>query len=107
MPDGHPFTSCLIFAVEAEGHDLTTIEGRGQPAHLAPIQQAFLETAASQCGFCIPGMLLSAHALLSAETQPNEARIRQALSGNLCRCTGYDRIVKAVKLAANLRYGHP
>ena len=105
--DGHPVTSCLIFAVEAEGHDLTTIEGLGQPAHLAPIQQAFLETAASQCGFCIPGMLLSAHALLSAETQPDEARIRQALSGNLCRCTGYDRIVKAVKLAAELRYGHP
>ncbi|MCH8886088.1 MAG: (2Fe-2S)-binding protein [SAR324 cluster bacterium] len=104
--EGQPVTTCLIFAVEAEGHKLTTIEGLGQPAHLAPIQQAFLETAASQCGFCIPGMLLSAHALLKAESQPDEARIRQALSGNLCRCTGYDRIVKAVKLAADLQYGH-
>ncbi|MEE8433208.1 MAG: (2Fe-2S)-binding protein [bacterium] len=105
--EGQPVTACLIFAVEVEGHNLTTIEGLGKPAHLAPIQQAFLETAASQCGFCIPGMLLSAHALLTAEPQPDEARIRQALSGNLCRCTGYDRIVKAVKLAAELRHGHP
>ena len=105
--EGRPVNSCLIFAVEANGHKVTTIEGLGTPAHLAPIQQAFLETASSQCGFCIPGMLLTAHALLVAEPKPDEGRIRRALSGNLCRCTGYDRIVKGVLLAAELRMGHP
>ncbi|NIP74186.1 MAG: (2Fe-2S)-binding protein, partial [Gammaproteobacteria bacterium] len=83
------------------------VEGLGSPAHLAPIQQAFLETGASQCGYCIPGMLLSAHVLLKHEPHPDEAAIRRGLSGNLCRCTGYDRIVRAVQLAAELRRGHP
>ena len=105
--DGHPVNACLIFAVEAEGRNVTTIEGLGSAAHLSPIQQAFMETGASQCGFCIPGILLAAHALLEAEAHPGEQRIRRAISGNICRCTGYHRIVKGIQLAAELKRGHP
>jgi carbon-monoxide dehydrogenase small subunit len=105
--EGRTVNACLVFAVEAAGRHVTTVEGLGTPAHLAPIQQAFLEAGASQCGFCIPGMLLSAHALLELERHPDDAAIRRAISGNLCRCTGYDRIVKAVRLAAELYRGHP
>jgi carbon-monoxide dehydrogenase small subunit len=105
--DGRLVNACLVFAVEAQGAHLTTVEGLGEPQHLAPIQQAFLEEGAAQCGYCIPGMLLSAYTLLQHEPQPDEAAIRRAISGNLCRCTGYDRIVKAIRLAAELRHGHP
>ena len=105
--DGRPVNACLIFAVEAQGRHVTTVEGLGAAQHLAPLQQAFLESGASQCGFCIPGMLLSAHALLEHDGLPDEGAIRRAISGNLCRCTGYDRIVRAIRLAAELRHGHP
>ncbi|HKI99710.1 MAG TPA: (2Fe-2S)-binding protein [bacterium] len=105
--DGRPVTACLIFALEAQGRHVTTIEGLGTAQHLAPLQQAFLESGAAQCGFCIPGMLLSAHALLEHGGHPDEAAIRRAISGNLCRCTGYDRIVKAIRLAAEMEHGHP
>jgi len=105
--NGRPVNACLILAVEAEGQQVTTIEGLGTPAHLAPLQQAFLETAASQCGYCIPGMLLAAHTLLEHEAHPDEAAIRRAISGNLCRCTGYDRIVRGIQLAAEMKSGHP
>jgi aerobic carbon-monoxide dehydrogenase small subunit len=105
--DGRPVNACLVFAVEAEGRHVTTVEGLGDAQHLAPLQQAFLESGAAQCGFCIPGMLLCAHVLLQHEAQPDEAAIRQAIAGNLCRCTGYDRIVRAIRLAAELRHGHP
>jgi carbon-monoxide dehydrogenase small subunit len=105
--DGRLVNACLVFALEAQGGHITTVEGLGSPRHLAPLQQAFLESGASQCGYCIPGMLLSAHTLLEHETHPDEAAIRRAISGNLCRCTGYDRIVRAIRLAAELRHGHP
>ena len=105
--DGRPVNACLVFAVEAQGAHLTTVEGLGEAQHLAPIQQAFLEAGAAQCGYCIPGMLLSAHTLIEHEGHPDEATIRRAISGNLCRCTGYDRIVKAIRLAAELKHGHP
>ena len=98
--DGAPVNACLIFAVELQGRTVTTVEGLGDAQHLAPVQQAFLDAGASQCGYCIPGMLLATHALLATEPQPDESTIRRALSGNLCRCTGYDRIVKGVQLAA-------
>jgi carbon-monoxide dehydrogenase small subunit len=101
--DGRLVHSCLVLAVEAQGSRVTTVEGLGEPAHLAPLQQAFAEQGASQCGFCIPGMLLAATALLERRPDPDEKQIREALSGNLCRCTGYDRIVRAVHLAAELK----
>ena len=105
--NGRLVNACLILAVEAEGMQVTTIEGLGSPAHLAPLQQAFVETAASQCGFCIPGMLLAAQSLLERRPHPDEAAIRRAISGNLCRCTGYDRIVRGIRLAAEIKGGHP
>jgi len=101
--DGKPINACLVFAVEADGKTVGTLEGLGDPAHLAPIQQAFMEGGASQCGFCIPGMLLVANHLLETEPNPDEARIRRAISGNLCRCTGYDRIVRAIQTAAGMK----
>ena len=106
MMDGRLVNACLIFAVEAAGGSVTTVEALGDAQHLAPVQQAFIESGASQCGFCIPGMLLAAHALLQHDTHPDEGAIRRAISGNLCRCTGYDRIVKGIRLAAELRRGH-
>ncbi len=105
--DGRMVNACLVFAVEAAGRSIATVEGLGNPQHLHPIQQAFVETGASQCGFCIPGILLATHALLESEPHPDESRIRRAISGNLCRCTGYDRIVRAIRLAAELKHGHP
>jgi aerobic carbon-monoxide dehydrogenase small subunit len=105
--DGRLVNACLVFALEAHGRHVVTVEGLGTPQHLAPLQQAFQESGAAQCGYCIPGMLLSAHALLEHEGHPDEGAIRRAISGNLCRCTGYDRIVKAIRLAAELEHGHP
>ncbi len=101
--DGHTVTACLVFALEVEGAQITTVEGLGTPQHLAPIQQAFAEAGASQCGFCIPGMLIAATALLAEHPDPDEDAIRRGISGNLCRCTGYERIVQAIRLAAELR----
>lgn len=92
--------ACLVLAVEADGLDITTIEGLGSGPGLSPLQDAFLETGAIQCGFCIPGMVMAAQALLNENPSPTPADVREGLAGNLCRCAGYQRIVDAVLLAA-------
>ncbi|MCH8894010.1 MAG: (2Fe-2S)-binding protein [Chloroflexi bacterium] len=94
--DGIIVDSCLVLGVEAEGKEITTIEGMASPEGLHPLQQSFLENAALQCGICTPGFLLAAKALLDAEPDADEGRIRHWLAGNLCRCTGYDKIIRAV-----------
>ena len=94
--DGKPVNACSYLALQADGREVTTVEGLGEGAELAPLQRAFLERGGVQCGFCTPGMLISATALLEANASPTEDEVRIALSGNLCRCTGYDGIVKAV-----------
>ena len=98
--DGHPFNSCLVLAAEAVGHEITTIEGMAHDGRLHPIQEAFLEVGAVQCGYCTPGMILSAKAVLDEFPDPTEAQIRTGIEGNICRCTGYNRIVSAIQLAA-------
>jgi carbon-monoxide dehydrogenase small subunit len=98
--DGVPVNSCLVLGVEAEGASITTIEGIAQESHLHPIQQAFLENAALQCGICTPGFIVAAKALLDHNPNPTEHDIRFELAGNLCRCTGYDKIIRAVQAAA-------
>jgi aerobic-type carbon monoxide dehydrogenase small subunit (CoxS/CutS family) len=98
--DGEPISSCLKLAAEVEGQQVITIEGLGTEDALAPLQKAFIAIGALQCGFCTPGMLMSATALLMKHPHPTEAEIRTALSGNLCRCTGYDKIIRAVQMAA-------
>jgi carbon-monoxide dehydrogenase small subunit len=94
--DGRIVDSCLVLGVEAEGKEITTIEGVATVEGLHPIQQAFLEHAALQCGICTPGFIVAAKALLEKEPAPSEYRVRHWLAGNLCRCTGYDKIVRAV-----------
>jgi carbon-monoxide dehydrogenase small subunit len=101
--DGRPVVSCLVLAVEAEGSELRTIEGIARGSHLDEVQQAFLEGAALQCGICTPGFIMQAEALLDETPNPTEAEIRFYLAGNLCRCTGYDKIVRAVQAAAQRR----
>jgi carbon-monoxide dehydrogenase small subunit len=102
--DGVPVRSCLTFAVQANGHTVGTVEGlSGDPEHLHPLQQAFWEAHGLQCGFCTPGILLTLLPFLDENPDPSEAEIRDALSGNLCRCTGYQNIVAAVQLAAQRR----
>jgi aerobic carbon-monoxide dehydrogenase small subunit len=104
--DGTPVKSCTVFAVQADGRELTTVEGLAGPGGLHPIQQGFHEEHALQCGFCTPGMMLTSVALLAEKPDPTDEEIRWALSGNLCRCTGYQNIVKAVRnAAAKLREG--
>jgi aerobic-type carbon monoxide dehydrogenase small subunit (CoxS/CutS family) len=98
--DGRPVNSCSYLALQAEGSEITTVEGLSDGADLAPLQRAFLERGGVQCGFCTPGMLISATALLEANPHPTEREVRVALSGNLCRCTGYDGIVDAVLAVA-------
>jgi carbon-monoxide dehydrogenase small subunit len=98
--DGEPIRSCLMFAVQAEGHEITTVEGLGTPEALHPIQEAFREAHGAQCGFCTPGILLTLVPFLQEHPDPTEAEIREAIAGNLCRCTGYQHIVDAAKLAA-------
>ncbi|EHQ91136.1 (2Fe-2S)-binding protein [Desulfosporosinus youngiae] len=98
--DGELVNSCLVLAIQAEGREVLTIEGVGREDHLHPIQQAFIEVGAIQCGYCTPGMVLAAKALLDKVPSPSEEEIRRGLSGNLCRCTGYQKIVDAVKIAA-------
>jgi aerobic carbon-monoxide dehydrogenase small subunit len=100
LVDGAVNCSCLMFAAEAEGHEITTVEGIADGDHLHPLQQVFLEEAALQCGICTPGVLVSAKALLDHNPDPTETEIRYALAGNLCRCTGYDKIIHAVQEAA-------
>jgi carbon-monoxide dehydrogenase small subunit len=95
--DGEPVNSCSYLALQAEGREITTVEGLAPPGELSELQSAFLEHGGVQCGFCTPGMLVSAAALLRHNEAPSEEEIRISLSGNLCRCTGYDGIVKAVK----------
>ena len=99
--DGRIVDSCLVLGVEAEGADISTIEGMATPENLHPLQQAFLENAALQCGICTPGFLVASKALLDAEPDADEERIREWLAGNLCRCTGYDKIVRAILDAAS------
>jgi carbon-monoxide dehydrogenase small subunit len=98
--DGRPVNSCLVLAIQANGSEVLTIEGLAENGKLHPIQQAFVDKGAIQCGFCTPGMILSAKALLDANPKPTEDDIRIALSGNLCRCTGYQKIVEAIGEAA-------
>ncbi|MFQ5649962.1 MAG: (2Fe-2S)-binding protein [bacterium] len=100
LVDGVATKSCTMFAVQADGHDVTTIEGLARDSEMHPIQQAFKQEHGLQCGFCTPGMILSAHELLGSNGSPSEAEIRHALEGNYCRCTGYHNIVKAVQTAA-------
>ncbi|NLW07589.1 MAG: (2Fe-2S)-binding protein [Clostridia bacterium] len=100
--DGQPVNSCLVLAVEAEGKEVITVEGLAGEDCLHPLQQAFIDEGAVQCGFCTPGMLLAAKGLLDNNPSPTDFEIRQAIAGNLCRCTGYTRIVKAIKKAASL-----
>ena len=98
--DGRIVDSCLVLGAEAEGKEINTIEGMATPEGLHPLQQAFLEEAALQCGICTPGFLVAAKGLLDNEPHPSEERIRHWLAGNLCRCTGYDKIVRAVEKAS-------
>ena len=97
---GRPVLACLLLAVEAEGAEVLTVEGLGHPGVLDPLQEAFIEAGALQCGYCTPGFLLAAKALLDRNPAPTREEIREALSGNLCRCTGYLRIAQAVERAA-------
>lgn len=101
MFNGHPARSCLMFAVQAEGADIVTVEGLANgPATLTPLQESFSELHALQCGYCTPGMLMVASDLLRRNPAPTEEDVREVISGQLCRCTGYDQIVRAVLLAA-------
>ena len=94
--DGLAIDACLALGIEADGHDIITIEGVAQGGSLHPIQQAFIDHGALQCGFCTPGFIISAKALLERQPHPNESDIRLNIAGNLCRCTGYDKIVRAI-----------
>jgi carbon-monoxide dehydrogenase small subunit len=97
---GKPVNACLVLAVEADGMEIETIEGLADGEHLHPLQEAFIQSGAVQCGFCTPGMILMARALLAENPEPSEGEVRKALAGNLCRCTGYAKIVQAVLTAA-------
>jgi len=99
--DGAAVRSCLLFAVQADGGEVTTVEGLGTPGTLTAVQEAFREEHGLQCGFCTPGFVVSVHAFLAEHPHPTPAEIRDALSGNLCRCTGYQGIIRAVERAAS------
>jgi len=104
--DGKPVRSCLIYAVMADGHEITTVEGlEGSDGSLSPLQDAFWENHAMQCGYCTPVMLIASHHLLQEIPSPSEEEIREAIGGNLCRCTGYQQIVEAVQMAAEKMKG--
>jgi aerobic carbon-monoxide dehydrogenase small subunit len=98
--DGVLVCSCLVLAAQADGHELVTVEGLAQDGALHPVQTAFLDAGAVQCGFCTPGLIVTTHELLTRSPNPGDAEIREALAGNLCRCTGYEKILDAVHLAA-------
>ena len=100
LVDGRNVNSCIMLGLEAEGREVTTVEGLAQGGTLAPIQEAFIKHGALQCGFCTPGFLMSAKALLDRNPHPTEHQVRLAISGNLCRCTGYDKIVRAILAVA-------
>ena len=95
--------ACLVLAAQADGHDVTTIEGLADGDRLHPVQAAFVETGAVQCGFCTPGLIVSTHDLLERNPSPTDPEIREALAGNLCRCTGYEKIMDAVRSASGAR----
>jgi len=101
--DGKPVLSCLILAVEAQGRDILTIEGLAEGTKLHPLQESFMKQGAVQCGFCTPGMILSAKALLDRNPHPTEEEIKTAISGNLCRCTGYVKIMEAIQTVSERR----
>jgi len=98
--DGDVVCACLVAAGQAQGRDVVTVEGLATDDELHPVQTAFLETGAVQCGFCIPGLLVAVHDLLARDSSPDDDTVREALAGNLCRCTGYEKILDAVRLAA-------
>ena len=100
LVDGVLVCSCLVLAAAAVGHDVTTVEGLGDGTGLTDVQQAFVDEGAVQCGFCTPGLVVAVHDLLDRRDTPTELEVREALSGNLCRCTGYEKILDAVRLAA-------
>jgi carbon-monoxide dehydrogenase small subunit len=100
LMDGEPVNSCLVLAPEADGAAIITVEGLAHDDQLDPLQEAFIAAGATQCGFCTPGILINARALLNRNPNPTETQIREALVGNLCRCTGYIRIIEAIKIAA-------
>jgi len=106
LVDGEPMLSCLLLPAELEDRDITTIEGMAQNGRLHPLQQAFAELGAAQCGYCTPGILLTAKALLEHDPEPARATIKEALAGNLCRCTGYIKIWEAVELAARRMHAY-
>jgi carbon-monoxide dehydrogenase small subunit len=105
--DGVPVCACLVAAGQAEGRDVVTVEGLGTADELHPVQQAFVDAGAVQCGFCTPGLVVAVHDLLARDPDPEDADIREALAGNLCRCTGYEQIIAAVHLAASRTSGGP
>jgi aerobic-type carbon monoxide dehydrogenase small subunit (CoxS/CutS family) len=101
--DGDPVNACMVVIGQVMGRELETVEGLGSAEHLSPIQRTFIEDGGAQCGICTPGMLISTEALLRKNPSPSDVEIREALAGNLCRCTGYERIVESVRRAARLR----
>jgi carbon-monoxide dehydrogenase small subunit len=101
--DGLPVCSCLVAAGQAEGRDVVTVEGLADGDRLDPVQQAFVDAGAVQCGFCTPGLVVAVHDLLARVSQPEDSEIREALAGNLCRCTGYEKIIDAVHRAARTK----
>jgi aerobic carbon-monoxide dehydrogenase small subunit len=103
--DGVLVCSCLVLAAQADGHEVTTVEGLATGDELHPVQEAFVRAGAVQCGFCTPGLVVAAADLLARTTEPGDDEIREALSGNLCRCTGYEKIFAAVRMAASARDG--
>jgi aerobic-type carbon monoxide dehydrogenase small subunit (CoxS/CutS family) len=107
LVDGRPVLSCLALGVAVEGHEVTTVEGMADGAKLHPLQEAFAELGAAQCGYCTPGILLTAKVLLEETPQPSREQIKEALAGNICRCTGYIKIFEAVELAAARMSGKP
>jgi len=100
LVDGEPLLSCLVLAAECDGRDVVTVEGLPEGGELHPLQECFADLGAAQCGYCTPGMLMTAKALLDREPHPTRDQIREALAGNLCRCTGYQQIIEAVEAAA-------
>ena len=102
MVDGEPTNSCMMLAVECDGKEIVTVEGIANNGHLAPIQEAIIDSGGVQCGFCTPGILIASQALLDRKPNPSEDEIKEALVGNLCRCTGYVRIIEAVQAAAQM-----
>jgi len=104
LMDGDLVCACLVLAAQADGHELVTVEGLGEDGELHPVQAAFSETGAVQCGFCTPGFIVATAALLRDNPEPSDAEIREALSGNICRCTGYGKILEAVHRSASRGY---